>query len=731
MPGKSINRRKKTIIVRNNNTENKKTNNEKVVKNKQKHFKHQRLGSSEDNKNLFVYLIVLAIITFGVFAITFQNDYTNWDDGKYVDENPLIKPLDGKTVKKMFFSDSPFDTYWMGNYHPLTMLTLNINYALAKKDKEGKANPFGFQLVNILLHIFNTLLVFLILLKLVKKKNIAFFAALLFGVHTLHVESVSWIAERKDVLYTVLYLTSLYLYTMYAETRKIGVFIGAFLVFFLSSLAKGQAVSLAVTLILVDYFYDRKLLSPKVIVEKIPFFVVAVIFGFIAIEAQKQGNALQVINSSPIPTRVGVAGFGFTMYIFKLILPINLSAVYPYPDIVNQTIPAYFWLGLITVAGVAFAALKTFKTNKIIFFSIGFFVINIFLLLQLIPVGSAIYADRYSYIPSIGFYLLIGYGITKIKGIKDQKSMFAIIGVYALLLSVLTINRIQVWKDSRTLWEDVVKKQPKSVVAWNNLGSVYNRESQAYKDSLNYPKYEEYKNMAIDCFDTAIERKPDYTSAFYNRGFSKRDLGVHKNDTTLILDAIKDFNNAVASDLTFILAYQERGAAYDWLQDYQRAINDYNTALNYQPNNVEIIVNRGITKGKMGDYDAAIEDFNFVISRKPEFASAYSNRGLAFAFKKDYDAAIADYTKALSLEEEGNTYFNRGLAYYNLGYDEKALTDFNFAVLLNFDRIDLYFYLGMLKERMGDREQACVNFKVAAEKGFQPAIAKYNELCVK
>ena len=712
MPGKSINRRKKNI------------HQENIVK--QKTIPSNIKLENNDNKNLFVYIVAIILITFGTFAVTFNNTYTNWDDGKYVEENPLIKPLNSETVKNIFVSEKLYERYWMGNYHPLTMLSLNINYAFASKDEDGNASPFGFQLINILLHIVNTLLLFFILKKFTKNTNIAFFAAVLFGVHTLHVESVSWIAERKDVLYTSFFLASLYIYSMFVEKQKIGLYIGSFILFVLSLLSKGQAVSLAVTLLLIDYFYERKLLSVRVIAEKIPFIILAAVFGLIAIEAQKQGNALQIINTTPILNRIGIAGYGFTMYILKLILPVNLCAVYPYPDIIHQTIPSYFWLGLITVISAVIVALKYFKKNKFITFSIGFFMVNIFLLLQLLPVGSAIYADRYAYIPSIGFYLLIAYFAHKIKQKNLRIGVFA---AYTSLLVFLTITRIGDWKDSRTLWEDVVSKQPKSVVAWNNLGSVYNRISQSYKDSSDFANYEAYKIKAIECFDNGIDQKPDYTSAFYNRGFSNKDLGIFKKDTNLVKIAITDFNSTIANDLTFVMAYLERGLAYDWLGDFTRAINDYNIALQHQPKNMQVLVNRGITKGKMGNLEAAIKDFNLAISLNSESSEAYSNRGLAHAFMKDYELALSDYNKAIELEPDGNTYYNRAMVYYNLNENEKAITDFDKAISYEFLLGDVYFYKAICAQRLEQHNIACENMKIASQKGFPTADTWLKNYC--
>jgi len=502
----------------------------------------------------------------------------------------------------------------------------------------------------------------------------------------------------------------------------------AFVLFVLSLLSKGQATSLAVTIILVDYFYNRKLLSLKVILEKIPFLLVALFFGLLAIEAQRQGNALQVINSTPIFNRIGVAAFGFTMYLLKLILPLGLSAVYPYPDIVHQTIPLYFWLGLITVFLVAFIAYKSFKKDKILFFGIGFFAVNIVLLLQLLPVGSAIYADRYVYIPSIGFYLIVAYLISKITK-QNNKTTFAVIGVYAVLLSVLTVIRIGDWRDSRTLWEDVTVKQVKSVVAWNNLGSEYNRTSEKYFKDNDFEKYKEYKYKAINCFDNGIDRKPDYTSAFYNRGFSKYDLGEKLNDTALIYQAIQDFNQAIATDLNFVRAYQQRAAAYDWLGNYSKALSDYDYALSLRPNNVDVLVNRGTTKGKTGDLKAALVDFNRAIELKPEMAQAYSNRGLAYAFLNQFDEAIADYDKAIQLEPLGNTYYNRGMVYFNLKNFQEALKNFQEAIAVNYQLAEVYFYSAICESQLSLNDKACADMQIAAKKGLPTAIQQLKNFC--
>lgn len=680
----------------------------------------------DKDKNIWIYLLILVIFTSLVFSPTFKNTFTNWDDEKYVADNPLIEPLDYETVSDMFFSDITHHKYWMGNYHPLTMLSLNLNYAIAKKDASGNVQSFVFQFTNILLHVLNTLLVFLFIRLLLKNNDIAFFSALLFGVHTLHVESVSWISERKDVLYSFFYLISLIMYTKFVHTKKHKYYFFAFLVFFLSLLSKGQATTLAVTIILVDYFNDRKLLSRRVIIEKIPFLILAFIFGLISIEAQKQGNALQVVNSTPLLNRFGIAAYGFSMYLLKLLLPIKLSAVYPYPDIIYQTIPWYFWLGFISVFLVILAGLKVFKKDKVIFFGLSFFIVNIFLLLQLLPVGSAIYADRYVYIPSIGFYLIISYFIFKIKSSPYRYGLFV---SYLILLSFLTVTRIGVWRDSNSLWTDVVDKQPKSVIGWNNLGGEYNNTAEEYKNSGEREKYKALTEQAIRCFDEAILKKPDYSSAFYNRGLSKYNLGEFLSDSSLVITALSDFNRAISNNLTFVDAYLQRGLVYEWLGEYQKAIADFNYGLQYDSKNENLLINRAVAMGKSGDLTGAIENLTAVLANNPQSSAAYSNRGLAYSLRNDFDLALSDFSKSLMLSEQGGTFYNRAMVYYNINDDEKAIDDFNKALSLQYSTSDLYYFKAICEKRSGKNQAACEDIKIAVQMGVKITQSQLDNFC--
>jgi len=609
------------------------------------------------------------------------------------------------------------------------MLSLNIDYKIAGLDKNDEFIAWIYHFTNVFLHVLNTLLVFWLVYLLFSKIEIAIVASLLFGVNTMHVESVAWISERKDVLYALFFIASLISYTYYVKNNKIKYYVFAFILFILSLLSKGQAVSLAVTLIAIDYLFNRKLLNIDVIAEKIPFFIFAIGFGIVAIYAQKAGNALHDSNSYEFYKRIGIAGYTFTTYILKLILPINLSAIYPYPDIILKTIPTYFYFYLIPSFSVVYLAYRFINKSKIISFSIAFFVINIFLLLQLIPVGSAIMADRYSYIPSIGFFILLGWAFYKIQEkLKNNKSIaYFILFIYAAILSVLSFQRCQIWENSLTLWDDTIEKSPKAVVAWNNRGSTKDKAGN-HKD-------------AIEDFTRALVYKPDYKHAFYNRGTARKDHAKEIADSNLVKMAIDDFNEALSLDSLFIEAYHNRGLAKEIFSEYAKskaaltkilnsALNDYNKTIKINPNYENAYVNRGVIKGKLGNSIEAIKDFNKAIEFDPKNASAYSNIGLANAKMQKYDIAIKNYNKAIEIDNKFTTaYLNRGIAYSSLKNFTKAIENFTKAIEIDNKLSAAYYFRAIDKIRLNKKDDACKDFQIAHNLGYKYAKFQINRFC--
>jgi len=273
----------------------------------------------------------------------------------------------------------------------------------------------------------------------------------------MHVESVTWISERKDVLYTLFYLSALISYLKYITGgEKFKHLAYTFVLFLCSLLSKGQAVTLPAVLLLIDFFMKR---SSKVVAEKVPFFVLSVVFSLIAIKAQQPAITQDFYGKFD-----GVFGgmYALLVYLFKSVVPLNLCGLYPYPFGDAKTVPVYVYFSPVVLGGLIFLGYRFLRTMPQICFGASLFVITISPVLKFIPVGDAIVAERYTYIPYIGLFIMMGVGYQHILQTKERRKFRvvanAVLGIFVLTLSVMTWNRAKVWKDSKIFLSDIVDK---------------------------------------------------------------------------------------------------------------------------------------------------------------------------------------------------------------------------------------------------------------------------------
>jgi tetratricopeptide (TPR) repeat protein len=624
----------------------------------------------------------------------------------------------------------------MGNWHPLTVLILAVEYHLFGM------SPVGYHAVNLLLHLLNVLLVFYAVFLLCGKAPIALITALLFGIHPLHVESVAWVAELKDLLYTCFFLASLIFYLKYIKDKQKKHYLISLLLFLVSLLSKAMAASLSPVLILTDYFKGRKI-DKKTLTEKVPFFVLAFLFGVVAIIAQRSVGATQLTAGFSFPQRIVFASYEFISYLAKLVFPLNISSYYPYP-LIKGGIPFLYYACLILLSGlIAYTLYSRRFTNKILF-GIGFFAITVLLVLQLLPVGKAIMADRYSYIPSIGIFYLAGEGFMYLWNKPLKWPAIALLGLSSILFSIKTYSRSAVWKDDMTLWNDVISRDRNVAEAYYSRGILYMNEKrnvEAIKDfnrvielepgfansyngrgviftwegknneaisefnkaiELNAGYAEAYNNRglvflnsrrieeATRDFSKAIELKEGYAEAYWNRGTAFANAG--RSD-----EAIKDFTKAAELKPVDPQAYNDRGSAYLNAGKYNEAENDLNKAIELNPEYAEAYYNRGILFTRERRNEEAVRDFTKALELKKDYASAYNNRGIVFVSLKKNDEAIKDLTKAVELKPDyADAYNNRGYIYLNSKRYEEAERDFNRAVELNPGFIAAFINLGDL-----------------------------------
>jgi protein O-mannosyl-transferase len=649
------------------------------------------------SKEFYLIPFFILVLTFLAYLPSLKNQFTNWDDPLYVLNNSMIRNFSIENIGRIF------SEYCVGNYHPLTMLSLSFDYAI------GNLGPESYHRTNLILHLANTFLVFIFIYLLFQKMGMATIVSVLFGVHTIHVESVAWVSERKDVLYTFFFLFSLILYLRYVKEDKAKFYWFSLILFFLSILSKGMAVSFTISLIAIDFFLGRRLIDKKVMLEKIPFLILSIIFGIVAIIAQNLDPKVEDVSHHNIIFRIIFACYGFVNYMIKLILPIDLSTFYPYPD--QHDLPFVFWLCPFIALGITGLIVYSLKKRKDIFFGFTFFLINVFLVLQLLPVGRAIMADRYTYIPSIGFFIMVAgtYKLLIQKNTALKPILIGVLAAYTIFLSTLTYKHSKVWRDSLTLWTYTIKDHP-SDIAYYNLGDAYD----------NLGKYQ----TAIENYNKAIALNPLYAMAYNNRGVAQ--IGFKKYDASML-----DFSKAISIDPNCAGAYYNRGNLWSNFNKMEKAIADFTKALTIDTSYADAYVHRANTWNHLNKPEKAVADYDKALSLDPFHPEVLNNRGLSKRILRDDTGAMLDFNKAISIDPaNADAYYNRGNVWIDLSDPEKALSDFNKVLSVVPSHSGAFagalISRGLIKRRLKDYEGAMKDFDKAISIDSAYADAYYN-----
>lgn len=636
-------------------------------------------------KGISVKMALIAIIglTFIAFLPTFNNGYVLWDDPEYILHNPLMSaPL--KVV---------FSSYYVANYHPLTILFLTLEH------KFFGADMMGYHAISLLLHLANTSLVFFFIYYLLGKKNvmIPLITALLFGVHPMHVESVAWASELKDVLYSFFFLASLICYVFYIQNSKqLKYLVYALGLYIVSLLSKGQAVTLPLCFLLIDYLFKRKF-STRMILEKIPFFILSVIFGVVAIKAQ--GGAI-VYNYSDRFHAVLFGLYALCLYLLKFIWPVNLSGLYPYPTTPERLIPFVVYASPVIILILGGIIYRLFRRNRFVIFGLLFFVANIITVLKFIPVADAIIADRYSYISYIGLFFAVGYGFNKLinnPAYKPNRKVLEYGGMaLILLLAFMTWARTMVWKDTFTFWGDTVKKDSGYWRGYYCMGEEsYNKgdyaaainyfTEAAQNDKYSPPTVYMWRGITyldkmnnIDAAIADFKKVLDFgNKADPSQLDGRLDLGLAYYRKGMYNDALKEYNELIAMDPNYENAYFQRGLVYQYSKppQLQLALADYTKAIELVPDDPDAYLNRGtLYVDEFNQYDLGIADFNKVLELAPDNTTAFINKGIANYKKGNYSEALDIYGQALTkTTDNGRLFYLEALVYAAENNFSKAL----------------------------------------------------------
>ncbi len=630
------------------------------------------------------WLVPVIAITFICYTpvLSDQKEFTNWDDPGYVTEQSLTQSLKSDNIKTLFRPE----TQVMLNYHPLTMVSLAIDYKRGYDEKTKKLDVTPFATTNLILHLLNTALVFFFLYSLSGKKIwVATIAALLFGIHPMHVESVAWVSERKDVLYCLFFLLSCLSYLKYLGDKKMIWLAATFAFFVLSCLSKAMAVPLPIVLLVIDLYYQRKI-NFRVLAEKIPFLLIALWLGYNAVQIQEK-EAIAEFEVFSIGQRFMFASYGFVMYVVKMFAPFNLSAFYPYPSLdENGNIPPLFYLApLIAIAAVVVPLLIFRRRDPVQFrtflFGIGFYSLMVALVLQFVSVGQAVMADRYTYLPYIGLFFIVGMIADRIMSDPKKKNLVLAVFIgFSALFSWQSFQRVQVWHNSGVLWTDVIRQYPFVIEQVGNVVTVKEKGFEtAYKNRGNWYADRQMYDSAFADYDVLARA-------------ATKDAGVWSN----------------------------LGNVYALKGNFPKSLEAYSNAVKYNPNNLQTYLNRGLTYSNLGKNAEALADMDKALQLSPGLEQAHSLKVRSLLNLARYPETIEQCNSLLnSFPQNAELWFFRGTALINTSRAQEGINDINKAIQLNPSSGVYHYNIAFGYLQLGNKGMAQNHTAQAQKLGFQ------------
>jgi protein O-mannosyl-transferase len=638
--------------------------------------------------------ILLALVFVSILAIYIPSlkfaFYPNNDDGRLVLKNPSV----------IHFADNKgkvFTEFVYGLYHPLTTISFAIDYAV------WGTNPFGFRLTNLVFHLINTLLVFLLLQKLFKKLYISLFSAAIFGLHPMHVESVVWISERKDVLYAFFFLLSVLFYLKARNRKDIVNHALAFLFFLCSLLSKASAVVLPLVLVLIDYYHQKPLF--KSLLSKSHYLVLSIVFGIINVKAQNSIGLIQdVYTSYSVVQKVTLPVYAFTNYLVKFFVPVGLASKHLYPRLINDSIGWVYYLGWFWLIWSAYFVYRNRK-NRLLIFGFLFFVVNIILVVKIIPTGNDLVSERYSYVPYIGLAICLGY-LIQVQIEEGKKWLNAIFIVLIIMLTLLSVQNLKHWKNEKAIWSRIIEIEPDMPLAWLERGKYYLDEKDLIKADSDLSKsiqldpsfapgyiyrgltryYQRKENLALEDFNTAIRIDSIKPDGYYNRG--NLYLKMNRFD-----EARNDLEKTISLDPKNIEAIYYLGLAEMKLMNYQAAINYFTRYISFNPYHPSAELELSVCYYQSGQFIEAGKRLKEIIIKQPRNGEALYYYANSLARQNQYSEAIEIYSRIIAINPDfGGAYLNRGNSYQFSGDNAKACNDWQKALELGVDQAKLMIH---------------------------------------
>jgi len=542
--------------------------------------------SRPDNTRVrYLIALILALATFAAYWQVQDAEFVNYDDDGHVTANPYVQ--DGPTWESLKWA---FTTTETGIRHPLTWMAHMLACRFSGLD------PRGHHLTSLFLHILNAMLLFFILLRLTGAAWRSAFVAALFALHPLHVESVAWVSELKDVLSTFFFMLTLWAYAGYVESPNLRRYLTVVVVYILGLLSKPMLVTLPFVLLLLDYWPLGRFAPAKaeagtpawpilwkLLREKLVLLLLAAAASVAAYLAQRTAGTVGSVEIFPVGVRVANAAVAYVHYIGEMIYPRNLAVFYPHP---GDTLPTWHVVGAV-FALVCISGAAVWLGRKRCYLTVGWmwYVVTLLPVIGLVQVGDQAMADRYTYIPLIGVFIVVAWGVPELlRGVFRPYVPAVLAGAALAALAVCTWIQVGYWRDSVTLFEHALRVTRANYLAHHNLGT-------ALWAGGDYAE-------AVAQLSKALKIKPDYASAHFNLGLAFED--------------------------------QDKPAAAE--REYRRAIK-------IQPDLAAAHNNLGLLLGHQSRPDEAIREYRAAIRVQPDFGPAHYNLAVALYFKGDFAEA--------------------------------------------------------------------------------------------
>jgi tetratricopeptide (TPR) repeat protein len=698
----------------------------------------------------------LALVTFALYWPVVGFEFNNYDDAQYITDNSQIHS--GLTGENILWA---FTTGRASNWHPLTWLSHMLDCQLYG------LNPAGHHFTNLLFHVANTLLLFGLLRRMTSAVWRAAFVAALFALHPMHVESVAWVAERKDVLSAFFGLLTLWAWLSYIRSPSPRRYALTLLLFALALMSKPMLVTLPLLMLLLDFWPLRRAQSCKplfgyepLVVEKVPFFVLTLISCIVTFLVQKAGGAVVLTNAISSEKRAANAVVSYLRYVLKLLWPQNMAVIYPYP----AHLPSWQVAGAaLVLIAITVIALRAAQRRPYLIIGWLWFIIALVPVIGLVQVGVQSIADRYTYLPAIGLFVMIAWAATEqLAAWPPAKMLLAsAAGLVLAACFLVSMHQLPYWHDSVKLFSHAIEVTTDNAVAHCNLGQALAAAGKPEEARDEYTKalkidptyvsamvsMSSYYNLhgnydeAISCLNAALNIRPDSDQAHYNlalaySGQGKTAQAIAEYRATLQINphhdkALVNLGATLAQqgDLTNAIALYQRaleiapdnpyahnalGGAFQSQGKLDDAIQQYSAAIQIQPNFLEAQDNLAGLLASRGRLDDAKPHFEAAVQLRPDDPGLHLEFANASFAAGDMTTAVTEYSNALKLQP-GNfaAHYNLASALAHQRQWDAAAAHFSEALRLNPGFADGHASLGLLLAQQGDDRGAIEHYRAA------------------